>query len=104
MRARHRAWRADFFLPVPQLEGRGDADPRDPGFLTLVQASGKRVDAMGNEIERYEKEIQTIEDQELGGLIMWIPAGLVYIVAGLALFAGWLREAEKNSIRLQQHS
>jgi putative membrane protein len=35
-----------------------------------------------------------LEDQELGGLIMWIPAGVVYIIAGLALFAGWLRESE----------
>jgi cytochrome c oxidase assembly factor CtaG len=28
---------------------------------------------------------------------MWIPAGLVYIIAGLALFAGWLRESEKRT-------
>jgi cytochrome c oxidase assembly factor CtaG len=28
---------------------------------------------------------------------MWIPAGLVYVVAGLALFAGWLRESEKRA-------
>jgi putative membrane protein len=35
-----------------------------------------------------------LEDQQLGGLIMWIPAGLVYLVAGLALFAGWMRESE----------
>jgi putative membrane protein len=35
-----------------------------------------------------------IEDQQLGGLIMWIPAGVLYVVAGLALLAGWLREAE----------
>jgi len=28
-----------------------------------------------------------LEDQQLGGLIMWIPAGLVYVIAGLALFA-----------------
>jgi cytochrome c2 len=38
-----------------------------------------------------------LEDQQLGGLIMWIPAGLVYIVAGLALFAGWLRESENRA-------
>jgi putative membrane protein len=38
-----------------------------------------------------------LEDQQIGGLIMWIPAGLVYIVAGLALFAGWLRESEKRA-------
>jgi putative membrane protein len=36
-----------------------------------------------------------LEDQQAGGLIMWIPAGLVYVIAGLALFAGWLRESER---------
>jgi putative membrane protein len=35
-----------------------------------------------------------LEDQQLGGLIMWIPAGLVYVIAGLALFVGWMRESE----------
>jgi cytochrome c oxidase assembly factor CtaG len=35
-----------------------------------------------------------LEDQQLGGLIMWIPAGVVYIAAGLALFAGWVRESD----------
>jgi cytochrome c oxidase assembly factor CtaG len=34
-----------------------------------------------------------LEDQQLGGLIMWVPAGAVYIVAALALFAGFLRES-----------
>jgi putative membrane protein len=37
-----------------------------------------------------------LEDQQLGGLIMWIPASLVYVIAGLALFAGWLRESDKR--------
>ncbi|HTD86692.1 MAG TPA: cytochrome c oxidase assembly protein, partial [Candidatus Binatia bacterium] len=40
-----------------------------------------------------------LEDQRLGGLIMWMPAGLVYIVAGLALFAGWMRESEARVLR-----
>jgi putative membrane protein len=40
-----------------------------------------------------------LEDQQLGGLIMWIPAGLVYVVAGLALFAGWLRESETRVLK-----
>jgi cytochrome c oxidase assembly factor CtaG len=35
-----------------------------------------------------------LEDQQLGGLIMWVPAGLVYIVAALALVAGWMRMAD----------
>jgi putative membrane protein len=38
-----------------------------------------------------------LEDQQLGGLIMWVPAGLVYIVAGLALCAGWIRESEGSA-------
>lgn len=36
-----------------------------------------------------------VEDQQLGGLIMWVPAGLVYIATGLTLFARWLRESER---------
>ena len=35
-----------------------------------------------------------LEDQQIGGLIMWVPAGLVYIAAGLVLFAAWLRESD----------
>jgi cytochrome c2 len=30
---------------------------------------------------------------------MWIPAGLVYVVAALALLAGWLRESERRVMR-----
>jgi cytochrome c oxidase assembly factor CtaG len=35
-----------------------------------------------------------LEDQQIGGLIMWVPACLSYIIAGLALFAAWLRDSE----------
>lgn len=40
-----------------------------------------------------------LEDQQLGGLIMWVPAGVVYIIAGLALCAGWIRESERSVLR-----
>jgi cytochrome c oxidase assembly factor CtaG len=43
-----------------------------------------------------------LEDQQLGGLIMWIPGGLVYVIAGLALFAGWLREADLRATRRER--
>src|SRR5215212_4178441 len=43
-----------------------------------------------------------LEDQQLGGLIMWVPAGLVYVVAGLALLAGWMRESERLVVRREQ--
>ena len=43
--------------------------------------------------------LSPLEDQQLGGLIMWVPAGLVYVVAGLVLFAAWLRESEARVIK-----
>ncbi|MEN3332811.1 MAG: putative rane protein, partial [Blastocatellia bacterium] len=45
-----------------------------------------------------------LEDQQLGGLIMWIPAGLVYIIAGLALFVGWIRESERRVNRRERYA
>jgi putative membrane protein len=35
-----------------------------------------------------------LQDQQIGGLIMWVPAGAVYTIAGLALFAAWLRQSD----------
>ncbi len=32
-----------------------------------------------------------LQDQQLAGLIMWIPAGVAYLVAALAVAASWLR-------------
>jgi cytochrome c oxidase assembly factor CtaG len=36
--------------------------------------------------------MSALEDQQLGGLIMWIPGALAYVIAGLALGAQWLRQ------------
>jgi cytochrome c oxidase assembly factor CtaG/cytochrome c2 len=41
--------------------------------------------------------LNPLEDQQLGGLIMWVPAGVVYTIAGLGYFAAWLRESERRS-------
>jgi putative membrane protein len=41
--------------------------------------------------------LSPLEDQQLGGLIMWIPGGLAYVIAGLALGARWL--APKANMR-----
>jgi len=34
--------------------------------------------------------MDALEDQQLGGLIMWVPGGLAYLIAGLALVGKWL--------------
>jgi putative membrane protein len=43
--------------------------------------------------------LSLIEDQQLAGLIMWIPAGFAYLAAILVLFARWLRAAEDRAQR-----
>lgn len=34
--------------------------------------------------------LDPVEDQQLGGLVMWVPGGLAYLVAGVAVGARWL--------------
>ena len=41
-----------------------------------------------------------LEDQQLAGLIMWIPGGLAYLIAALALLATWLGEPRRSPRRL----
>ena len=48
----------------------------------VTRGAAHRVDALG--------------DQQLAGLLMWIPAGVVFMVLGLALFAAWMGEAERR--------
>jgi putative membrane protein len=38
-----------------------------------------------------------LEDQQLAGLIMWIPAGALLTAFGLALFAVWMGEARRRA-------
>ena len=43
--------------------------------------------------------LSPLEDQQLGGLIMWVPAGVVYIVAALFMFAAWINASERIAVR-----
>lgn len=40
--------------------------------------------------------LTALEDQQLGGAIMWVPSGIVFIVIGLALVARWLAESDRR--------
>jgi cytochrome c2 len=46
--------------------------------------------------------LSPLEDQQVAGLIMWVPAGISYAAAALALLAGWLVEspAERRASRV----
>jgi putative membrane protein len=45
--------------------------------------------------------LDPIEDQQLAGIIMWIPAGVLMTILAVALFAAWLGEAERR-VKLTQ--
>jgi cytochrome c oxidase assembly factor CtaG len=42
-----------------------------------------------------------LEDQQLAGLVMWIPAGLAYLVAALVIVRRWLGESEGSVVRAE---
>jgi putative membrane protein len=60
-------------------------------FAPTVWYRGYAAAALGS--------LMPIEDQQLGGLIMWVPAGMSYIVAGLAIVASCLQEARAPRLR-----
>jgi putative membrane protein len=41
--------------------------------------------------------IDAVSDQQLAGVYMWVPAGIVFMICGLALLLAWLAEAERRS-------
>jgi putative membrane protein len=44
--------------------------------------------------------LDPLADQQLAGLVMWIPAGIILTLAGVALFAAWIGEAERRRNRV----
>lgn len=45
--------------------------------------------------------LSPMEDQQLAGLIMWIPGGLFYLIAGLGFAAAWLNDAARHPSRVK---
>jgi putative membrane protein len=43
-----------------------------------------------------------LEDQQLAGLIMWVPGGVSYLLATLWLVVAWLEASEARVLRLQR--
>lgn len=40
--------------------------------------------------------LTALEDQQLAGLVMWVPGGFVYLVAIMVILGAWLRRAERR--------
>ena len=41
--------------------------------------------------------LDALEDQQLAGLIMWMPAGVLFLLIGLGLIAAWMGVAERRA-------
>jgi putative membrane protein len=39
--------------------------------------------------------VTSLEDQQLAGLLMWVPAGVAFVAGALFLFAAWLRQSDR---------
>ena len=42
--------------------------------------------------------LDPLADQQLAGVTMWVPAGLVYVGAGLAVLVAWIRSSEAREL------
>jgi putative membrane protein len=54
-----------------------------PTYLHALESPG-----FGRQLE-LEWGVNALSDQELGGLLMWVPGGFVYLVFLVAIFIGW---------------
>jgi putative membrane protein len=73
-------------------------------FVTMLHTSvlgalmtlAPRVLYASRSVTAAEWGLTPLEDQQLAGLIMWVPAGTVYAGAALALSAVWIRHASET--------
>lgn len=64
------------------------------GFLGAVLAFSVRPFFESHAATTLAWGLAPIQDQQLGGLIMWVPGGLVFLIASTALLASLLRSLE----------
>ena len=51
----------------------------------------------------YSWGLTPLQDQQLAGLVMWIPGGAVFTLLTIGYFAAWLRALERRSVQLRSH-
>jgi putative membrane protein len=68
-------------------------------ILGALMALAPRVLYIAQTPTAPEWGLTPLEDQQLAGIVMWVPAGTIYAGAAIALFAMWIAKsgAEGNS-------
>jgi putative membrane protein len=46
--------------------------------------------------------LSPLEDQQLGGLIMWVPASFVFLIAGLVFFYCWMQDPSRTEAQFSK--
>jgi cytochrome c oxidase assembly factor CtaG len=69
------------------------------GILGALMALAPRVLYAAQTSTALEWGLTPLEDQQLAGLIMWVPAGTIYAGAALALTATWVRHSSDTGER-----
>jgi cytochrome c oxidase assembly factor CtaG len=74
------------------------------GALGLVIGLANRLWIPGQSANAAAWGLTPLEDQQLGGLIMWVPGGASYLVAALALVALWIRHSGASAAKGGAHA
>jgi cytochrome c oxidase assembly factor CtaG len=68
------------------------------GVLGALIALSQRVVYVGQSHDAARWGLTALEDQQLAGFIMWVPGGLLYVIAMCVLFVAWLEPRTKRRI------
>jgi len=67
------------------------------GFLGVLLAVAPRPMYPLQSLLSQRYGLDPLADQQLAGLIMWVPAGTVYVAAGLAIACQWIRQSSRSA-------
>ena len=74
------------------------------GFLGILLALARQPLYPAQTRNALEWGLTPLEDQQLAGLIMWVPAGLIYAAAALALAGVWIARSGADAKRGEAHA
>jgi cytochrome c oxidase assembly factor CtaG len=74
------------------------------GFLGILLSIARTPIYPGQTAAASQWGLTPLEDQQLAGLIMWVPTGLVYAVATLAMIAVWINHSSTQALQGGGHA
>jgi putative membrane protein len=70
------------------------------GLLGALITFAGRLWYPTHEARTQARGLDPLADQQLAGLLMWIPAGVIFLVLGLGFMAAWLGHVERRASRM----